>query len=457
MKTVTDAIPDISLNTSMDFKDYTKGNGVEYIYNRNGAMTKDLNKGISAITYNSLNLPQTVDIKNKTVEGRNEYTYSASGAKLRAVQRWNPGYSTTPVIGSAIDVNALSQTETMDYAGNIIYENQGLKRILVDGGYNEAGNYYFYIRDHLGNNRVVINQYGDIVQSTQYYPFGNSFAEGTGQSDQPYKYNDKELDTRNGLNMYDYSARWKYDWNFSTVDPLAEKKPWLSPYIYARNNPLRFIDPDGRDEWEINEKGEYVKQIENTKMTGFYIVNSNGERIKGRSLEFEYTKIIHTKGTIDGLVNADGTPIKYETFSMLGDENGTKVFEFLAQQFGTTKEYGGIGKNRDETIEWSINKFGNEGENAINHISTSFQTSFEARSIEIIENNAGIPLKESTHNHPYSGPNDLPIEPSGNSGDTGAVKKILNNYTPLGVTPIFKIYSGAQKKYVKYNDNGIIK
>ncbi len=208
-------------------------------------MTKDLNKGISSITYNMLNLPQTVDIKNKTVEGRNEYTYSAAGVKLRAVQRWNPGYSTNPVIGSAVNVNALTETETTDYVGNIIYENDGLKRILVDGGYYQNGNYYFYIRDHLGNNRIVIDQYSDAVQSTQYYPFGNSFAESTNQTAQPYKYNDKELDTRNGLNMYDYSARWKYDWSFTTVDPLAEKYYSISPYAYVANNPLKYIDPTG--------------------------------------------------------------------------------------------------------------------------------------------------------------------------------------------------------------------
>ncbi|WP_317169915.1 RHS repeat-associated core domain-containing protein [Dysgonomonas hofstadii] len=245
MKTVTDAIADINLTASMDFKDYTKGTGVEYAYNKNGAMTKDLNKGISSITYNMLNLPQTVDIKNKTVEGRNEYTYSAAGVKLRAVQRWNPGYSTNPVIGSAVNVNALTETETTDYVGNIIYENDGLKRILVDGGYYQNGNYYFYIRDHLGNNRIVIDQYSDAVQSTQYYPFGNSFAESTNQTVQPYKYNDKELDTRNGLNMYDYSARWKYDWGFTTVDPLAEKYYSISPYVYVANNPLKYIDPTG--------------------------------------------------------------------------------------------------------------------------------------------------------------------------------------------------------------------
>jgi hypothetical protein len=101
------------------------------------------------------------------------------------VQRWNPNYSTTPVIGSTINTAALTQSQTTDYVGNVIYENNTLKRILVDGGYYESGNYYFYINDHLGNNRVVTDAAALVVQSTQYYPFGSSFADAFGTSTQP--------------------------------------------------------------------------------------------------------------------------------------------------------------------------------------------------------------------------------------------------------------------------------
>ncbi|MDR3058419.1 MAG: hypothetical protein LBU84_09800 [Prevotella sp.] len=153
LKFASDDIADIQLNASFDFKEYTKGTGVEYTYNTNGAMIKDLNKGISQIQYNNLNLPRIVDIKNRNAEGRNEYTYSASGQKLKVMQKWNPNYLTAPVIGSDINVSALTKSTSTDYIGNIIYEDGALKRILVDGGYNEDGNYYFYMQDHLGNNR----------------------------------------------------------------------------------------------------------------------------------------------------------------------------------------------------------------------------------------------------------------------------------------------------------------
>lgn len=47
----------------------------------------------------------------------------------------------------------------------MIYENGTLKRILVDGGYYENDEYYFYLKDHLGNNRVVAKQDGTVVQT----------------------------------------------------------------------------------------------------------------------------------------------------------------------------------------------------------------------------------------------------------------------------------------------------
>jgi hypothetical protein len=46
--------------------------------------------------------------------------------------------------------------------------------------------------------------------------------------------------------MHDYSARWKDDFRFTTVDPLAEQGYSWSPYVYCFNNPLRYIDLDGQ-------------------------------------------------------------------------------------------------------------------------------------------------------------------------------------------------------------------
>ncbi len=268
---VDDAVGTISLAESMDFKNYSNV-ATEYTYNANGAMNKDLNKGITEIQYNSLNLPRQMDIKSPVAEARNEYTYSAGGQKLKVVQKWNPNYSTTPVIGSAINTAALTQTKTTDYVGNKIYENGTLKRILVDGGYIEGGVYHYYLTDHLGNNRVVVNASGTVIQKNHYYPFGTAFAETTTteQGKQPYKYNGKELDQMHGLNLYDYSARYYESavGRFTSVDPLAEKYYSWSPYAYVMNNSLKYIDPTGMS--SVEEKmvfhGDNMEQQEEEEL-----------------------------------------------------------------------------------------------------------------------------------------------------------------------------------------------
>ena len=105
---------------------------------------------------------------------------------------------------------------------------------------------HYYLQDHQGNNRVVLNQNGTVEEVNHYYPFGGLFASSTHV--QPYKYNGKELDTKNGLNWYDYGAR-HYDpalGRFTTIDPMAEKYYSMSAYAYCGNNPVKYIDPDGK-------------------------------------------------------------------------------------------------------------------------------------------------------------------------------------------------------------------
>lgn len=77
----------------------------------------------------------------------------------------------------------------------------------MDGGYIENDEYYFYIQGYLGNNRVVAKEDDIVVQTSDNYPYGMTFAESTSTDVQPYKYNGKELDTKDGLNLYDYEAR----------------------------------------------------------------------------------------------------------------------------------------------------------------------------------------------------------------------------------------------------------
>ena len=225
---VDDAVSTVAYGTNTAFVNGASAAG-EYAYDVNGNLTKDLNKGIADIQYNVLNLPSTVSFSDGSTI---TYTYGADGTKLRTVYK----------IGST--------TTTTDYCGNVIYENGTQKLLLTEEGYiNLTGTqqYHYYLKDHQGNNRVVINQSGTVEETNHYYPFGGVF--GTTGNTQPYKYNGKELDTKQGLNWYDYGAR-HYDaalGRFTTNDPLAEKYYSMSPYTYCADNPVKFIDPNGME------------------------------------------------------------------------------------------------------------------------------------------------------------------------------------------------------------------
>ena len=140
-------------------------------------------------------------------------------------------------------------------------------------------------RDHLGNIREVISETGAIEQVTHYYPFGTPFSDGsgTGPDVQPYKYNGKEFDAMHGLNTYDYGAR-QYDpllavWH--GVDPLCEKDYGTGTSVYCRNNPVKYIDPDGNNPI-YDEDGNFLGTDDNG-LQGHYYVMNNCSFIQGMS------------------------------------------------------------------------------------------------------------------------------------------------------------------------------
>ena len=204
---------------------------LEYAYDANGNMTKDLNKDSTEIKYNLMNLPKKVTNRS----GMESFTYSAAGEKLAMT------YSIYMHAGGLYA-----------YCGNFIYHNGGLNRVLVDGGYitftGWNPQYHFYLTDHLGNNRVVVGANGTVEQVNHYYPYGGLMGESSGGSVQPYKYNGKELERMNGLDLYDYGARWMDGalGRFTTIDPMCEKYYGISPYAYCMDNPIMLVDPDGR-------------------------------------------------------------------------------------------------------------------------------------------------------------------------------------------------------------------
>jgi RHS repeat-associated protein len=136
--------------------------------------------------------------------------------------------------------------------GNVIYKNGNVYQIGHDEGRIVNGEYEYNIQDHLGNLRVAFRDslgIAKITQSNSYGIFGEdlpsiSYYKAQWKKDE-FKFTGKENLPETGYT--DFGARL-YDNlvpRFITIDPLSEISRRFSPYTYANNNPIRFIDPDG--------------------------------------------------------------------------------------------------------------------------------------------------------------------------------------------------------------------
>ena len=262
---------------------YTTSDASSYIVQKvyaNGNMTKDRNKGISNITYNTMNLPSRIEFENGS---RATYLYSADGTKLQV--KYETSYAgllaSGPPSGSAS--TAIAQTHTIDYVGDKIYEDGVLSRMLIAGGYvdysGETPIYHTYLTDHQGNVRVVVDENAAVKQVNHYYPYGALFAESTNGNVQPYKYNGKELDRMHGLDWYDHGARHNDAaiGRWHVMDPLCEKYYDVSPYAYCAGDPVNAIDPDGKSIW--------TKMLKTTMKIGSRVA-SNGLRELGKAATY---------------------------------------------------------------------------------------------------------------------------------------------------------------------------
>jgi len=235
---------------------------VEFAYDANGNMIKDLDREIYTIKYNVLNLPDVVQFKNGN---QIKNTYNAGGQKLGTEYfTWLPG-ANAPVVntGDVLNLsylqNSVDQNGTV-YIGNIEYNTQNgnsalttLSRIYNTEGYVENTNnpqYYYYRKDHLGNNcEVWLANTDSTVQRTQYYTSGlpMTYNDGDNPGQQRMKYNGKEFDEMHGVDVTNLGSRGLHNakGRFDTMDRFAEKYPWQSPYVFAGNNPVSHVDVNG--------------------------------------------------------------------------------------------------------------------------------------------------------------------------------------------------------------------
>jgi RHS repeat-associated protein len=391
-------------------------------YDTNGNLTKDLDRDIVTIKYNLLNLPEIIQFKNGN-QIRNKY--NAAGQKLSSrnitvdagvYQPLNPG---DIILNIDVNENDNVTVEGMDYLGNIEYqiyrffdwdvtfepvEYKYLSKIHNPEGYATSATtsngpvYYYYRRDHLGNNRELwrasytwgsTTHPAATVQRTQYYPSGLPWKYNSGDNpgSQPYKYNGKEFVEMHGLDEYDSEARWYYPaiMRTTTMDPHCESYYDTSPYVWCANNPVRMVDPDGKDVWEINSKGEIVWK-EKSEMHRLYSLNRDGSRNETNFVE------INDRSVLDGLTAtgkesdytvsyAHGDPTDLASIFLFASDNSNAEWRFSRYNTGNGDQYA-VGTAHNSGLAITTKQMGYSLESEIAFIH-SHPTQYKATSAEL--------------------------------------------------------------------------
>ena len=244
-----------------------------------------------------LNFPSRITYSDGRVIN---YVYSASGAKLKVSHK----------------PSGIGITTTTDYVNGYIFTNDSLSMALTDNGYftlsgTGVPTYHFYLKDHQGNNRVVVSQSGSVEQITHYYPYGgvigdistllSDVTKGNNESLQKYKLfhyipreqarsegprshqkeidnllarrrafrRGVELDRTFGLDNYDIHARQYFAmapmWDKS--DSKAEDYYPISPYAYCGGDPVN--NGDGHEFGHlIGLKDRYAKLSDEERKLG---------------------------------------------------------------------------------------------------------------------------------------------------------------------------------------------
>lgn len=241
-----------------------------YTYDGNGNMVSDSRRGLT-LGYNYLNLLREVKA-GSTVKAR--YTWLTDGSKLKVRDAGSNGF---------------------DYLGSLIYKSSSAGVRLETASFGEgvirasvsnSGQYEvnYFLTDHLGSVRVIVDGNGGVLERNDYYPFGARHV----RSDYPqlaanrFKYTGKEVQVTGELNYLDHGARM-YDSGLGRwfgMDPMAEKYGSWSPFNYTLNSPIRFIDPNGMwvDTWIVNSYG-YIEYFKNNYEDRLYFANKDWELV----------------------------------------------------------------------------------------------------------------------------------------------------------------------------------
>ncbi|WP_410076579.1 RHS repeat-associated core domain-containing protein, partial [Alistipes putredinis] len=205
-----------------------------YAHDRNGNLTYDMELQTD-FAYNSLNLLEKA-VRNDTIVAK--YSYLADGTKLTGMTGDGCGFSYRGSFTYRTDES--SQPDR-------VFESTPFGGGRIVGTVDDETEVRYFLTDHLGSVRAVVNSGCEVLERNDYYPFGKRWNSASLPiSDNRDHFNGKEDQSFAGLPFSDYGARM-YDrerGRWLSQDPLQQ---YHSPYVFCGNNPIRLIDLDGME------------------------------------------------------------------------------------------------------------------------------------------------------------------------------------------------------------------
>ena len=274
--------------------------------------------------------------------------------------------------------------------------------------------------------RSVVRQDGTVVESTDYYPYGTPFT--TTNSVQPYKYGAKELDRMHGLDLYDSQARW-YDaltGRTSTLDPKAEKYYNLSPYTWCAGNPVKFIDPDGKDNYQVDILGNIslLEKNDNAKDILFSSISDGEKSAVSIEVDKSFIKSEKSGNIVQGSLTYGNAAARISTYQG-GDAES--VYKFMMD---------------NTNVEWTlINK---------TYLGTCHDTGTDATASYLLNTiiSKNEIIREIRHIHP-SGTKVL------SPGDISVAKDVQDLFPAAKLfIDIPSKFGGGEKQYDQYDNVG---
>ena len=339
------------------------------------------------------------------------------------------------------------------YASGLVACNDTVETIRFPGGYFAGPRFVtcYYIKDYQGNNIAVVSgaAYAGKTQSTTYYPYGEPHrrpASSPGRSsDNRYLFGDKEYTDYYHESQLDFGARHLASSaipRFTTMDPLCEKRPDESPYIFAAANPVMNIDPDGRKTYAVDSVG-YITKITDDKEFDKIVTTKDGKteeiwRGKHGTIQQAYFRY-EVKGENKKYVG--------EYFIVDNDNDGLDIFESLAEHYS--------GDNKH--VEWSIIQTSDDDLEQFNYIMTSHLESREIMLKKKFKDFVGNKkIRNVYHCHPKNTPrpSGLPQNPQMKKRKDIQVADWMIKKARYDIN--FKIYLPGLLHYITYTPNSVI-